>query len=174
MKVRACHLCSTCNFSPHWCTTHLLYSFSHLLPTFSQSSLELTNIHLYPAHQFTSHFCCSAKHCVCVCRFPTRLHVLPVTQHWVKHLEHQQLQGFLIDWKIIDINWQLCTAITRLWECLFNLQWMERRWTRGRDGKRMTSAQNQCPGITDKHPFWQRRGQHPGMGWDFIERVNVS
>lgn len=76
MKVRACHLCSSRNFSPHWCTTHLHNSFSLLLPIFSRSSLELatttTTTHLQP-HQsaFTLSFAAISLHTYSTC-IPTR------------------------------------------------------------------------------------------------------
>lgn len=74
-----CHLCSTCNFSPHWCTT----IFSHLLSTFSQSSTE--------ACQLPSASCRPVCYSmlVCVFRLLTYLDAFPDTQHWQKHLEHK-------------------------------------------------------------------------------------
>lgn len=105
-------------------------------------SLKLAPIHLQPAPQSISHALLLFWTSVCE-QFPYILFPL-----------NAELSS-LIDSTVTYVSWQF-TKINRLWKSLLNLQWIERKWKQGEDGKRMSFVPNQCPTITNKHlPFLQ-------------------
>lgn len=114
MKVRACHLCGSRNFSPHWCTTHFHNSFSLLLPTFSRSSLKLATIHLHLLHTL---FCCSAN--VISCPY---FHLLSTANNWKNN---STCNGAKL------IGGSLASKV-RMKKSLFTLLCMERKWMEGK------------------------------------------